>query len=119
DLIDVRGTVTTAASAVRTTAAAADADAPAIAHLREGGAVFVGKTNLHEFALGTTSEDSVFGAVRNPFDTSRSAGGSSGGAAVSIVTGMALGSVGTVTGGSLRIRAAACGILGLTPAYGE
>ena len=119
DLIDVRGTVTTAASAVRTSAAPADADAPAIAHLREAGAVFIGKTNLHEFALGTTSEDTVFGAVRNPLDMTRSAGGSSGGSAVSIVTGMALASVGTDTGGSIRIPAAACGIVGLKPSYGE
>ena len=119
DLIDLRGTVTTAASAVRTSAPPADQDAPAIAHLREAGAVFVGKTNLHEFALGTTSEDSVFGAVKNPLDTTRSAGGSSGGSAVSIVTGMALASVGTDTGGSIGIPAAACGIVGLKPSYGE
>ncbi len=119
DLIDVRGTVTTAASAVRQSAPAATSDAPAIAHVRDAGAVFVGKTNLHEFALGTTSEDTVFGAVRNPLDTTRSAGGSSGGSAVSIVTGMALASVGTDTGGSIRIPAAACGIVGLKPSYGE
>jgi aspartyl-tRNA(Asn)/glutamyl-tRNA(Gln) amidotransferase subunit A len=119
DLIDVQDTVTTAASAVRTSAPPAQSDAPAIAHLRAAGAVFVGKTNLHEFALGTTSEDSVFGAVRNPLDRSRSAGGSSGGSAVAVVTGMALGSVGTDTGGSIRIPAAACGIVGLKPSYGE
>jgi len=119
DLIDVRGTVTTAASAVRAFAPAAAADAPAVARLRAAGAVFVGKTNLHEFALGTTSEDSAFGAVKNPLDTSRSAGGSSGGSAVSIVTGMALASVGTDTGGSIRIPAAACGIVGLKPSFGE
>jgi aspartyl-tRNA(Asn)/glutamyl-tRNA(Gln) amidotransferase subunit A len=119
DLIDVRGTVTTAASAVRAAAAPAEDDAPAIAHLRSAGAVFVGKTNLHEFALGTTSEDTIFGAVKNPHDPSRSAGGSSGGSAVSIVTGMALASVGTDTGGSIRIPAAACGIVGLKPSYGE
>lgn len=119
DLIDVRGTVTTAASAVRASAPAAAADAPAIASLRSAGAVFVGKTNLHEFALGTTGEDSAFGAVRNPIDPARSAGGSSGGSAVSVLTGMALGSVGTDTGGSIRIPAAACGIVGLKPSYGE
>jgi len=119
DLIDVRGTVTTAASAVRASAPAAAEDAPAVARLRAAGAVFVGKTNLHEFALGTTSEDSAFGAVKNPLDTTRSAGGSSGGSAVSIVTGMALGSVGTDTGGSIRIPAAACGIVGLKPSFGE
>ncbi len=65
DLMDVQGTPTTAASRVRT-AQPATADAPAIANLRTAGAVFVGKTNLHEYALGTTSEDSAFGAVRNP-----------------------------------------------------
>jgi aspartyl-tRNA(Asn)/glutamyl-tRNA(Gln) amidotransferase subunit A len=119
DLIDVRDTVTTAASAVRAFAPPAVADAPAIAHLRSAGAVIVGKTNLHEFALGTTCEDSAFGAVRNPMDVTRSAGGSSGGSAVSVVTGMALASVGTDTGGSIRIPAAACGIVGLKPSYGE
>jgi aspartyl-tRNA(Asn)/glutamyl-tRNA(Gln) amidotransferase subunit A len=119
DLIDVRDTVTTAASAVRASAPVAVVDAPSIAHLRAAGAVFIGKTNLHEFALGTTSEDSVFGAVRNPLDVSRSAGGSSGGSAVAVLTGMALGSVGTDTGGSIRIPAAACGIVGLKPSYGE
>jgi aspartyl-tRNA(Asn)/glutamyl-tRNA(Gln) amidotransferase subunit A len=119
DLIDVRGTQTTAASAVRASAPPATDDAPTVAHLRAAGAVFVGKTNLHEFALGTTSEDSAFGAVRNPLDTSRSAGGSSGGSAASIVSGMALASVGTDTGGSIRIPAAACGIVGLKPSFGE
>jgi len=119
DLIDVQGTVTTAASAVRVSEPPAREDAPSIAHLRAAGAVFVGKTNLHEFALGTTSEDSVFGAVKNPIDPTRSAGGSSGGSAVSIVTGMALASVGTDTGGSIRIPAAACGVVGLKPSYGE
>lgn len=119
DLIDVRGTVTSAASAVRASAPPALADAQAIAHLRTAGAVLVGKTNLHEFALGTTCEDSAFGVVRNPLDTTRSAGGSSGGSAVSVATGMALASVGTDTGGSIRIPAAACGIVGLKPSYGE
>src|SRR5437762_2688556 len=119
DLIDVRGTVTSAASAVRASAPPALADAPAIAHLRAAGAVLVGKTNLHEFALGTTCEDSAFGVVRNPLDPTRSAGGSSGGSAVSVVTGMAFASVGTDTGGSIRIPAAACGIVGLKPSYGE
>ncbi|HET9832678.1 MAG TPA: amidase, partial [Vicinamibacterales bacterium] len=66
-----------------------------------------------------TCEDSAFGAVRNPLDVTRSAGGSSGGSAVSVLTGMALASVGTDTGGSIRIPAAACGIVGLKPSYGE
>jgi aspartyl-tRNA(Asn)/glutamyl-tRNA(Gln) amidotransferase subunit A len=118
DLMDVAGTPTTAASRVRTPKPAI-ADAPAVGHLRAAGAVFVGKTNLHEYALGTTSEDSAFGAVRNPIDPSRSAGGSSGGSAVSVAADMALASVGTDTGGSIRIPASACGIVGLKPSYGE
>ena len=118
DLIDVRGTPTTAASRVRDGHVAAH-DAPIVTYLREAGAVIIGKTNLHEFAFGTTSEESAFGAVKNPRDTGRSAGGSSGGSAASLVAGMALGSVGTDTGGSIRIPAAACGTVGLKPAYGD
>src|SRR5204863_8727101 len=83
------------------------------------GAVIVGKTNLHEFAFGTTNEDSAYGPARNPHDPSRTPGGSSGGSAVSVVTGMALATVGTDTGGSIRIPAAACGIVGLKPTCGE
>jgi aspartyl-tRNA(Asn)/glutamyl-tRNA(Gln) amidotransferase subunit A len=118
DLLDVRGTATTAASRVRD-GHIAERDAPAIAHLRASGAVFVGKTNLHEFAFGTTSEESAFGPVRNPLDPTRSAGGSSGGSAVSVAAGMALASIGTDTGGSIRIPAAACGIVGLKPTVNE
>lgn len=118
DLIDIRGTPTTAASRVRE-GHLADRDAPVIAQLRHAGAVFVGKTNLHEFAFGTTNEESAFGPVRNPHDPARSSGGSSGGAAVSVATGMALAALGTDTGGSIRIPAAACGTVGLKPTYGE
>ncbi|MGE5243256.1 MAG: amidase [Betaproteobacteria bacterium] len=118
DLLDVRGFPTTAASRVRA-GHVAGSDAPAVANLRQAGAVLVGKTNLHEFAFGTTSEDSAFGPARNPHDPTRSPGGSSGGSAASIVAGMALASVGTDTGGSIRIPAAACGTVGLKPTYGE
>ena len=118
DLFDVAGTATTAASRVREGHVAA-ADAPVIAHLRQAGAVFVGKTNLHEFAFGTTNEDSAFGPARNPHDDTRSPGGSSGGSAASVATGMALATLGTDTGGSIRIPASACGIVGLKPTYGE
>ena len=118
DLFDVRGTATTAASRVREGHVAAQ-DAPAIARLRQAGAVIIGKTNLHEFAFGTTNEDSAFGPSRNPHDTSRSPGGSSGGSAVSVATGMALATLGTDTGGSVRIPAAACGTVGLKPSYGD
>ena len=75
DLIDVRGTETTAASRVRVGRVASQ-DAPCVARLRAAGAIFVGKTNLHEYALGTTSGDSAFGAVHNPLDLTRSPGGS-------------------------------------------
>jgi aspartyl-tRNA(Asn)/glutamyl-tRNA(Gln) amidotransferase subunit A len=118
DLFDVRGTPTTAASRVRD-GHMSDRDAPVIAHLRRAGAVFVGKTNLHEFAFGTTNEDSAFGPARNPHDPSRSPGGSSGGSAVSVAAGMALATIGSDTGGSIRIPAAACGLVGLKPSLGE
>jgi aspartyl-tRNA(Asn)/glutamyl-tRNA(Gln) amidotransferase subunit A len=118
DIIDQRGVVTTAASRARDPVAAA-ADAPVTAVLREAGAVFVGKTNLHEFALGTTSDESAFGPVRHWLDDTRSPGGSSGGSAVAVATGMSLASIGTDTGGSIRIPAAACGMVGLKPGLGE
>ena len=94
-------------------------DAPLITRLRQAGAVIIGKTNLHEFAFGTTNEDSAFGPTRHPLDPTRSPGGSSGGSAVSLVAGMALATLGTDTGGSIRIPAAICGTVGLKPTYGE
>lgn len=118
DLFDIRGTATTAASRVRNGHLATE-DAAAIARLRHAGAVIIGKTNLHEFAFGTTNEDSAFGPARNPHDPARSPGGSSGGSAASLVAGMALATLGTDTGGSIRIPAAACGTVGLKPTYGE
>src|SRR6188472_872959 len=118
DLFDVRGTSTTAASRVRQNHRA-DADAPTIARLRASGAIIVGKTNLHEFALGTTNEESAFGPVHHPLDATRSPGGSSGGSAASVLAGMAYASIGTDTGGSIRIPAAACGLVGLKPTIGE
>ncbi len=118
DLIDVRGIPTTAASKVRQ-GHQARADATVTARLRQAGAVLVGKTNLHEFAFGTTNEDSAYGPARHPLDPSRSPGGSSGGSAVSVATGMSLASIGTDTGGSIRIPAAACGLVGLKPSIGD
>ena len=117
DLVDVAGTPTTSGSAVPPLRP--KQDAPIVTRLRKAGAIIVGKTNLHEFAFGTTTDESAFGAVRNPFDTSRSAGGSSSGAAVALVEGMCYGSIGTDTGGSIRIPSAACGTVGLKPTYGE
>src|SRR5438067_99754 len=118
DLLDIRGLPTTAASRVRD-GHVARRDAPAIAHLAQAGAVFLGKTNLHEFAFGTTNEDSAFGPARNPHDPARSPGGSSGGSAASVAAGLALATIGTDTGGSIRIPAAACGVIGLKPSLGE
>ena len=90
-----------------------------VARLRDAGAIFIGKTNLHEFALGTTNEDSAYGPVRHPLDRTRSPGGSSGGSAASVLADMAYASIGTDTGGSIRIPAAACGLVGLKPTIGE
>ena len=118
DLFDCRGVATTAASAVRRGHIAAD-DAVVVSRLRDAGAVIVGKTNLHEFALGTTNEDSAFGPVHHPLDPSRSPGGSSGGSAASVLAGMCYASIGTDTGGSIRIPSAACGLVGLKPTFGE
>jgi aspartyl-tRNA(Asn)/glutamyl-tRNA(Gln) amidotransferase subunit A len=118
DLIDVAGVATTAASKLRE-GRTATRDAPIVVNLRDAGAVVVGKTNLHEFAFGTTSEDSAWGPARHPLDDTRSPGGSSGGSAISVRTGMSVASVGTDTGGSIRIPAAACGIVGLKPTFGE
>ena len=118
DLIDVSGVPTTAASRV-TGRAPAQIDAPVVARLRAAGAILIGKCNLHEFAFGTTGEDSSFGPTRHPLDPGRSPGGSSSGSAVSVATGMAFGSLGTDTGGSIRIPAAACGLVGLKPTFGE
>ena len=118
DLFDIRGSATTAASRVRRNHVA-HRDAASIERLRAAGAVFVGRTNLHEFALGTTNDESAFGPARHPLDPSRSPGGSSGGSAVSVADGMCVASLGTDTGGSIRIPAAACGLVGLKPTLGE
>ena len=117
DLVDMAGTPTTSASKVPPRRP--QHDAPVVGMLRRAGAVIVGKTNLHEFAFGTTGDETAFGAARNPHDPSRSAGGSSSGAAIALVEGMCYGSVGTDTGGSIRIPAAACGVTGLKPTSGE
>jgi aspartyl-tRNA(Asn)/glutamyl-tRNA(Gln) amidotransferase subunit A len=92
--------------------------ATAVRRLEEAGAIIIGKTNLHEYAYGTTSENPHFGSVSNPWNTSKIAGGSSGGSSVAIVTDMALGALGTDTGGSIRIPAALTGHVGLKPTYG-
>ena len=118
DLIALAGVPTTAASEVMGRAPAGS-DAVVVARLRAAGAILIGKCNLHEFAFGTTGEDSSFGQTLHPLDPNRSPGGSSGGSAVSVVTGMAFATLGTDTGGSIRIPAAGCGLVGLKPTFGE
>lgn len=90
-------------------------DAPVVRSLKRAGVVLLGKTNMHEFAYGVTTENPHFGTTRNPWDTQRIAGGSSGGSASALAAGLCYGSVGTDTGGSIRIPSSLCGVVGLKP----
>ncbi len=94
-------------------------DAFVVQKIKKAGGQVIGKTNTHEIALGVTNNNPHFGACRNPWDTTRTPGGSSGGSAVAVATGMAIAAIGTDTGGSIRIPAALCGVVGLKPTYGR
>jgi aspartyl-tRNA(Asn)/glutamyl-tRNA(Gln) amidotransferase subunit A len=118
DLIDTAGVKTTCGSALFADRVPAR-DAEIVRRLKTAGAVLIGKQNMQEFAYGGTSTSSYFGPVRNPLDLERIAGGSSGGSAAAVATGMCFGAIGTDTGGSVREPAAFCGIVGLKPTYGR
>lgn len=117
DNIDTAGTRTTAASAVYDERIPTE-DAEVVRKLKAAGAIFVGKANLHEFAMGGTSATSYFGPVRNPWNLARNSGGSSGGSAAAVAAELCYGALGTDTGGSIRTPASFCGAVGLKPTYG-
>lgn len=118
DLVQTAGIRTTCASKILADWVPAQ-DATVIRRLREAGAILVGKTHLHEFAYGPTNLNPHYGPARNPWDPERMTGGSSGGSAVAVGTGCSYLSVGTDSGGSVRIPAALCGVVGLKPTYGR
>jgi aspartyl-tRNA(Asn)/glutamyl-tRNA(Gln) amidotransferase subunit A len=118
DLFDTEGVRTTAGSLFFSDYIP-EADATVVEKLRENGAVLLGKLNMHEIALGVTNENPHYGDCRNPWDSARITGGSSGGNAAALSAGLCMGALGSDTGGSIRIPSALCGVVGLKPTYGR
>jgi AtzE family amidohydrolase len=118
NLFDVRGIPTLAGSRIRATALPPAHDAAAVTALRKAGAVLTGTLNMDEFAYGFTTENAHYGATHNPHDTTRVAGGSSGGSAAAVAGGLVPLTIGSDTNGSIRVPSAFCGIFGLKPTYG-
>ena len=118
DNVDVAGVVTTAGSKILA-GNVTNRDAFIVERLKRAGAVIVGKANLHEWVFGPTSQSTHYGPVRNPWNTAHIPGGSSGGSGASLAAGMCVGSIGSDTGGSIRIPAALCGVAGLRPSIGR
>ena len=118
DNIDTAGTLTTAASGLFKDRVPTE-DADVVRRLKDAGAVFLGKLNLHEFAYGGTSDVSYFGAVHNPWALDHLAGGSSGGSAAAIAADLCFATLGTDTAGSVRLPSSCCGVVGFKPTYGR
>jgi len=118
DIVQTKGIRTTCGSKVHATWVP-NVDATVATRLARAGSVLLGKLNTHEYAFGVTTDNPHWGATRNPWDTTRIPGGSSGGSGAAVAAGLALGAIGTDTGGSIRIPASVCGVVGLKPTYGR